>query len=240
VLDIGCGTGLWSFMAAEQVGLHGKVIGIDPNPDSIAIANERRNSHYLKSVIKFKKSDIKEAVKSLCDFDVVLMFNVLSYFDKPEDLLAQCLSFLKPGSRLILKDSDLQSDQFWPDNDYLHEQILKETSTKTHVKIGGGYDPFFAQKIPGILKKFSTIRVSTISQSIILAHPFTHQERNYIRSNALTLADIAWKNGARKNGARKNGNKWASLFSAKSPDCIFENSEFAYSTTEFAFQIIVG
>ena len=50
VLDIGCGAGDVSFLAAAFVGPTGKVLGIDQSPDSVALASERAKSAGLTNV----------------------------------------------------------------------------------------------------------------------------------------------------------------------------------------------
>ena len=42
VLDIGCGTGRLAFHVLERIGPRGELIGIDPLPERIAIADGRR------------------------------------------------------------------------------------------------------------------------------------------------------------------------------------------------------
>ena len=42
VLDIGCGVGDVSFLAAELVGPTGTVVGIDRNPGVLAVARQRQ------------------------------------------------------------------------------------------------------------------------------------------------------------------------------------------------------
>jgi protein-L-isoaspartate O-methyltransferase len=55
VLDVGCGAGDVSMLAAELVGSTGSVIGIDRNEQVLAIARERTQ------MAKFRQIDFKEA-----------------------------------------------------------------------------------------------------------------------------------------------------------------------------------
>jgi len=50
VLDIGCGAGDLSFLAAEVVGRSGSVLGIDRAPEAIAAAKARARERGLKRV----------------------------------------------------------------------------------------------------------------------------------------------------------------------------------------------
>ena len=50
VLDLGCGAGDVSLLAAELVGSSGSVVGIDRSPEVIAFARERARSAGLRHV----------------------------------------------------------------------------------------------------------------------------------------------------------------------------------------------
>ena len=62
VLDVGCGAGDVSFLAAEMVGTSGSIIGIDRAPEAIAMAKERARNYgfqqadfYVSSVEDFSR-----------------------------------------------------------------------------------------------------------------------------------------------------------------------------------------
>src|SRR5688572_18709270 len=44
VVDVACGTGIVSRLAAEQVGVRGKVVGLDINPAMLEVANSQRTA----------------------------------------------------------------------------------------------------------------------------------------------------------------------------------------------------
>jgi ubiquinone/menaquinone biosynthesis C-methylase UbiE len=50
VLDLGCGGGDVAMLAAELVGACGSVVGIDQNPDVIAVARQRARNAGLRHV----------------------------------------------------------------------------------------------------------------------------------------------------------------------------------------------
>ena len=51
VLDLGCGAGNVSMLAAELVGAAGSVVGIDRNQDVIAVARERAHTAKLGHIV---------------------------------------------------------------------------------------------------------------------------------------------------------------------------------------------
>ena len=58
VLDLGCGAGDVSMLAAELVGPTGVVIGIDRNPAVLSVARERSREANLKQV-EFKEASLE-------------------------------------------------------------------------------------------------------------------------------------------------------------------------------------
>jgi len=52
VLDLGCGAGNVSMLAAEFVGPTGLVIGIDPSEEVLTIASERAGARRWKEVVQ--------------------------------------------------------------------------------------------------------------------------------------------------------------------------------------------
>ena len=77
VLDIGCGPGDVSFLAAELVGPTGRVVGVDMNPVIVATACARAHAAGMTQV-SFIAGDIRE-VEVDHDFDAVVGRFVLMY-----------------------------------------------------------------------------------------------------------------------------------------------------------------
>lgn len=95
VLDVGCGTGRLACWIAERVGPNGKVAGIDPLAERVAIARGRnRDIHF----------EVGSAEDLGCfpdkSFDVVCLNAVFHWIaDKPK-ALAEIYRVLRPGGRL--------------------------------------------------------------------------------------------------------------------------------------------
>ncbi len=233
ILDIGCGTGLWTILAAEKTGIHGKILGIDIDPESLKIAKQRQNLHILKEFIDFRLEDANNIEVNKNRFDVILLFNVLSYIEDPKTVIENLLLSLRPGGRILIKDTDLQADFFYPIPFDLYSQIfLAILSPPKRLRLGY-YDPFFARNIKGILSTILNIRVTTYSQSFSFYHPLSLQEKNYIRGNVALLGSIAHMEGACEVAKR-----WVELFDEENQKCAFHDKNFMYSMTEFIFQVV--
>ena len=106
VLDIGCGTGVLTRLAAAAVGSDGEVLGIDPASDMIRLA--RIGGHEARSTARFELAAIENLPAASETVDVVLLSFVIHCL--PSDLkqvgLKEAWRVLKPGGRLIAVDLD--------------------------------------------------------------------------------------------------------------------------------------
>jgi len=113
VLDVGCGTGVLTRLAASAVGPAGHVIGIDPAADMIAIANQ--NAVAEGSRAEFRLAVIENLPFEDNRFDGILSSAMLHHL--PPDLkdkgLQEVYRVLKPGGRLVLVDVDRPSNSLW-------------------------------------------------------------------------------------------------------------------------------
>ena len=102
VLDVNCGTGALALEIAERMHGKGEVVGIDPSPERVAIAQ-------AKALVK-KANDVRyeQGIASDLPFDshefqVVIGDASLLRADEIEDLLAEMVRVAQPEGRVILK-----------------------------------------------------------------------------------------------------------------------------------------
>ncbi len=106
VLDLGCGVGDVSFLAAELVGPKGSVVGIDVNPAVLAVARQRAHESEFTRVT-FKESTI-DGFTTTESFDAVVGRFVLMYQADPVATLAHVYSLLRTGGLLVLQEPDFR------------------------------------------------------------------------------------------------------------------------------------
>jgi 2-polyprenyl-3-methyl-5-hydroxy-6-metoxy-1,4-benzoquinol methylase len=104
LLEVGCGHGLFANQAAlEKPGL--SVLGIDPSPEKVRWAER---SAVGREGIRFRAQRLADLAEA--DFDAVAVLDVLYLVPRPDwaAFLGDCLSRLRPGGTLLLKEVGLR------------------------------------------------------------------------------------------------------------------------------------
>jgi ubiquinone/menaquinone biosynthesis C-methylase UbiE len=99
VLDLGCGAGDVTFVAAELVGPDGSVVGVDRSPDALARARLRAEQRGLKQV-RFVEGEIHDPAPG-GPFDALVERLVLMWVPDPAAVLRQQATVLRPGGLVV-------------------------------------------------------------------------------------------------------------------------------------------
>ncbi len=115
VLDLGCGMGDVSLLAADLVGPTGSVLGVDRDAQALARARERAVQHGCAGYVKFEQIHLEE-LKAGEPFDAAVGRYVLLYQADPAATLRHVASLVRPGGRLIFHELDFgQVVPPWPE-----------------------------------------------------------------------------------------------------------------------------
>jgi SAM-dependent methyltransferase len=105
VLDVGSGVGDVAFLAAELVGRHGAVVGIDVDGAALDAARQRAELLGRRNVT-FVQGDVRSAALDGA-FDAAIGRLVLAYVDDPAAALRAIGQRVRPGGVLAFQELDL-------------------------------------------------------------------------------------------------------------------------------------
>jgi ubiquinone/menaquinone biosynthesis C-methylase UbiE len=101
VIDIACGTGVLTRLAAARVGRTGRVVGLDINVAMLAVARSQANEDE-GAVIAWVEADAQAVPLPAASFDVVLCQHGLQQMPDRRAALKEMWRLLAPGGRLAL------------------------------------------------------------------------------------------------------------------------------------------
>ena len=103
VVDIGCGAGIDSLIAAKMVGSEGRVIGVDMTPSMLETARTAADEAGFDNV-EFREGLMEELPVEDGWADVVISNGVLTLTPNKPAALAEMNRLLAPGGRLQIAD----------------------------------------------------------------------------------------------------------------------------------------
>jgi ubiquinone/menaquinone biosynthesis C-methylase UbiE len=101
VIDLGCGAGIDSFIAAKQVGPDGAVVGIDMTPEMLERARSANATAGIEQ-LEFKQGYLKELPVEDGWADVVIYNGVVNLSPDKSEVFGEIHRVLRPGDPITL------------------------------------------------------------------------------------------------------------------------------------------
>lgn len=95
VLDVACGPGTSTRLAAARVGLEGSVLGADVSEEMLALA---RRASRGDARVRFERLDAERLALPADSFDAVVCHLGLMLFARPSEALSQMVRAARPGA----------------------------------------------------------------------------------------------------------------------------------------------
>lgn len=110
VLDVGCGVGDLSMLAASFIGPEGTVIGVDQDARSLALARQRAEERGLRNV-SFAEGDV-QSISFDHPFDAVVGRFILMYLPDPVAALKHLSALVCSGGLVVFQEYVIKHDGF--------------------------------------------------------------------------------------------------------------------------------
>ena len=138
VLDLGSGGGLDCFLAAQKVGIRGRVIGLDMTPEMIQLARENAQKIGASNV-EFRLGEMEHMPVQDNSVDVIISNCVINLSPDKDAVFREAYRVLKPGGRLCVSDIALLGE--------LPEEIKKSAEQWTGCIAGALNQNVYLDKI---------------------------------------------------------------------------------------------
>jgi len=126
VLDVGCGTGLSLVMLETMIGPEGSIVGIEQSPEMLERARARSVDSGWNNVTFVNASVEDAAIPMLAD---AALFNFTHDIMRTPAALANVVSHLKPGARVVATGLKWAPARAMPLNLFVWNAAMRSTST---------------------------------------------------------------------------------------------------------------
>lgn len=130
VLDLGCGKGAVSVKVSQKLGC--TCHGIDAIPEFVVFAQQKATEYRVNHLCVFEVGDIREKVKELSGYDVVILGAIGSVFGDYFSTLLTLAKCLKENGIFIIDDAYIDDN-----TDFSHPLIFKKSDIVKQIEKAG-------------------------------------------------------------------------------------------------------
>jgi arsenite methyltransferase len=110
ILDIGCGAGIDTILAAQRTGATGRVIALDFLPEMLERTTAAARETGLDNNVAPLEGEMEAIPLPDDSVDVVISNGVINLSARKARVMAECARVLRPGGRLCVSDLTVEQD----------------------------------------------------------------------------------------------------------------------------------
>lgn len=235
-LDVGCGVGLYTLWLAEAVGPEGRVIGIEPTAERVQVARELVGGRIEAGRLELRQGDGTALDMPAASVDWLWCGDVLHHILDTAAALAEFRRVVRPGGRIVIKESQVLSAMFVPGQPDLERRIQLAEIEHTREEGGGRSFAERRQSTLASLHEAGLHHVDLNTYVIERRAPLDDADRDYIQK---TVFDRNWGERLRKLLTPEDWSRRSTLCDAGSPDNVLRRADYycLYPITVFAAHV---
>lgn len=235
-LDVGCGVGLYTLWLAEAVGPRGQVVGIDASAERVAAAQRLVGRVLDPGRVALQQGDGTALAAPDHTFDWIWCGDVLHHIDMPVVALKEFIRVLRPGGRIIIKESQVLHALFLPGHPDLERQLQRAEIQYTRREAGSHSFQERRQRTLETMRAAGLRDVQIRTYVVQRQAPLDTASREYIQH---VVFERNW--GPRLRGflAAQDWQQRSALCEVHSPQYILRNPDYycLYPITLFTAQL---
>ena len=233
VADIGCGPGVHLAHIYQRVAPDGEVVGIDTNPERLAIASEMMSDSVERGSIRLVEGDVHDLDAGLGRFDLVWMSLVLHHEAIPAEVVGGLKSIVVPDGRIAVMDGDdAASFPFlrWPPD---FELTVRRAVARAALERGGERNNpgrrYTARNFISIFRNAGLADIQLRAYSDLQQAPLDAASTQEIRD--WLLGSLGTR--VREHMTPADWRRYESFFVEGSPESLLETDDFFMARTWF-------
>lgn len=235
-LDVGCGVGLYGLWLAEAVGRAGHVVGIEPEAERVEAARALVGGQLEAGRLEFRQGEGTSIPLPDRSLDWLWCGDVLHHIVETERALKEFLRVVRPGGRIIIKESQVLSALFLPGHPELERRIQLAEIRRT-LDEGGGRS--FHERRQTTLASLRAVGLTEVTMRNYLLErhaPLGAIDHDYIQNTVFTRN---WGERLRELLTAEDWNRRSALCEADSPNNILRSLDYfcLYPITIFTARI---
>lgn len=235
-LDVGCGVGLYALWLAEAIGPQGQVVAIEPSTERVAAVQRHIGERLEAGRIAFRQGDGTALDMADRSFDWVWCSDVLHHIDTPVMALKEFVRVLRPGGRVIIKESQVAQALFLPGYPELERQLQRAEMQFNRHEAGARSFQERRQRTPESMRQAGLSAISLRTYMVQRQAPLDAAAHAYIQH---TIFERNW--GPRLRGLldTKDWQQRSALCEADAPQSILASPDYycMYPFSIFTAQI---